>query len=213
MALSLHHVFLLTEPEAPAADALVELGLVEGSRNVHPGQGSANRRFFFEDLYLELVYFTDENEARTGAGSVIRSLDRYRAAEGSPIGLIFRADSGEDLSSFPSFPYQPSYFDEGVFFSVGDNAGRLDEPSCIVLPVPVPVPQAGPEPRSGVPFSRVSRVAVSVPTKEPSAVLAAAGEVDRVALQPGRQHLLEIEFGDAAAEADLRPEMPLVVRW
>ena len=56
MAPRLHHVFVTTAPGAPEAEALIELGMVEGSSNTHPGQGTANRRFFFEDMGLELLF-------------------------------------------------------------------------------------------------------------------------------------------------------------
>ena len=46
MSLELDHVFVNTAPGAPEADQLLSFGLVEGSSNVHPGQGTANRRFF-----------------------------------------------------------------------------------------------------------------------------------------------------------------------
>ena len=41
------HVFVWVDVGAPAADQLVSFGLTEGDPNVHPGQGTANRRFFF----------------------------------------------------------------------------------------------------------------------------------------------------------------------
>jgi hypothetical protein len=39
---------------APEAEALLRVGLREGAGNTHPGQGTACRRFFFENAYLEL---------------------------------------------------------------------------------------------------------------------------------------------------------------
>ena len=40
------HLFICVDSPAKEADALIEFGLTEGSANVHPGQGTANRRFF-----------------------------------------------------------------------------------------------------------------------------------------------------------------------
>jgi len=42
------------------------MGLTEGTRNDHPGQGTANRRFFFSNTALELLYVSDANEAEEG---------------------------------------------------------------------------------------------------------------------------------------------------
>jgi hypothetical protein len=47
MTIKLHHFFIIAEPGAPEADLLSGIGLIEGTRNDHPGQGTANRRFFF----------------------------------------------------------------------------------------------------------------------------------------------------------------------
>ncbi len=57
---ALDHVFVLARPGAPEADRLVALGLTEGSPATHPGQGTANRRFFLEDGMLELLFGTGE---------------------------------------------------------------------------------------------------------------------------------------------------------
>ena len=48
--MELDHIFICTEKEAPQGDLLKEFGLVEGSSNIHPGQGTANRRFFFKNF-------------------------------------------------------------------------------------------------------------------------------------------------------------------
>lgn len=54
--MQLDHFFILTSPGAPEADALVQLGLIEGTSNAHPGQGTANRRFFFANTTIEFLY-------------------------------------------------------------------------------------------------------------------------------------------------------------
>ena len=59
----LDHFFILTEKSAPEAELLTEFGLIEGTSNDHPGQGTANRRFFFSNTTLELLYVRDANEA------------------------------------------------------------------------------------------------------------------------------------------------------
>jgi hypothetical protein len=41
--MSIDHLFICTDVGAIVADRLVALGLVEGSSNVHPGQGTTNR--------------------------------------------------------------------------------------------------------------------------------------------------------------------------
>ncbi|MGD8663420.1 MAG: hypothetical protein PVH37_26025 [Desulfobacterales bacterium] len=47
MALEFDHAFVFVGAGAPDADILVAAGMVEGALNIHPGQGTQNRRFFF----------------------------------------------------------------------------------------------------------------------------------------------------------------------
>jgi hypothetical protein len=65
----------------PEAEALRELGLSEGSGNVHPGQGTANRRFFFANAFLELLWIADEEEIRNGQTRPTMLHERLSAAK------------------------------------------------------------------------------------------------------------------------------------
>ena len=44
----------------PIRRELTVIGFLEGSGNVHRGQGTANRRVFFENAMLELIWVCDE---------------------------------------------------------------------------------------------------------------------------------------------------------
>ena len=72
MNLQLDHVFILVEPEAQVADRLLESGFQEGPRTTHPGQGTANRRFYFANGMLEFIWVSDAHEANTGPGRELR---------------------------------------------------------------------------------------------------------------------------------------------
>ena len=50
--LTLDHAFIWVSRGGKEADALVEAGFTEGPANTHPGQGTANRRFFFNTFML-----------------------------------------------------------------------------------------------------------------------------------------------------------------
>jgi len=65
VTVELDHVFVCTALDAPEADLLVAFGLAEGTLNTHPGQGTANCRFYFRNALLELGWTRDEREARS----------------------------------------------------------------------------------------------------------------------------------------------------
>jgi hypothetical protein len=86
------HAFIGCSTGAPQGVALLRLGLVEGSANTHPGQGTANRRFFFENFMLELVWVTDSAEVQNERTRRTRLWERCERQDGqvSPFGIIFR---------------------------------------------------------------------------------------------------------------------------
>ena len=81
MALRLHLVFVCTSVGAPEAEDLLGAGLVEGSPNTHPSQGTANRRFFFDSVMLELLWGHNEREAQSALVAFLESLGYEQARE------------------------------------------------------------------------------------------------------------------------------------
>ncbi len=213
MTVELDHFFILTAPGAPQADLLSGIGLTEGTRNDHPGQGTANRRFFFSNTALELLYVSDANEAANGRGSRLRFTERIENNEASPFGLIVRATSESTDVPFPGWRYCPEYFGADQCFHVGENSDVLEEPLCICMPRMPSAPASQPPPLE--PFTEVAELRMSVPVDRPSAVLEAVARCERITLTLGEPHQMEIVFNDGQAgqSKDLSPELPLVVRW
>jgi Glyoxalase-like domain len=65
MAFELDHLFICTDIGASEADKLVSFGFVEGRSNTHPGQGTANRCFFFHNAMLEFLWVHNPAEAKS----------------------------------------------------------------------------------------------------------------------------------------------------
>src|SRR5262245_35966152 len=123
MALQLHHAFVCASVGAPEARHLLEAGLVEGSRNTHPGQGTANRRFFFERGFLELIWVHDEREARSELAGPTRLWDRWvgRGGAANPFGLCFSSSDGVAAGlPFATWAYRPDYLPDGRSFLLAD---------------------------------------------------------------------------------------------
>ena len=213
MTIELDHVFVITRPGAPEAESLAAIRMVEGTPNVHPGQGTANRRFFFANAMLELIYVCDEREAATGAAGKLRMVERARYADASPFGLVFRVTAPATPPPFPGWRYAADYLPDGSHFHIGENADCCEEPLCIVMPSSISGPSRQPAPRH--PFTTVTAVRIGVPATPPSPVLAAVSGIGPLSIAPGQPHLMELEVNDGTAgqEKDLHPELPLVIRW
>ena len=211
--MQLDHFFVLTEKFAPEAELLTDLGLVEGTSNDHPGQGTANRRFFFSNTALELLYVRDAKEADEGPGQGLRFPERASRPDASPFGLVLRHDGDHDTPPFAGWRYQPMYFVQGVSFLVAENSDRLDEPLCICMPDDLP--SGLPQVQSEAPFTEVTEVRLHVPVIRPSSVLEAVARVKGIQIHIDSPHLLEIGFGHEAEgkRHDLRPSLPLVICW
>src|SRR5215475_4921008 len=92
MSFEIDHIFICTAVGAPEAERLIEFGLAEGSPNHHPGQGTANRRFFFENAMLELLWVDDAEEVQREGIRRLALWERWsqRNLGASPFGICYR---------------------------------------------------------------------------------------------------------------------------
>src|SRR5271169_402688 len=99
MGYEIDHIFVLTETDAPSAGALLRLGLTEGRPNRHEGQGTANRRFFFDNAMLELLWVENVEETRNPAVRSLGFADRWmeRSVRASPFGICIRPNNAETV--------------------------------------------------------------------------------------------------------------------
>src|SRR3954465_7960291 len=122
MASEFDHVFICVSVGGKEADALATCGLTEGTGNTHPGQGTACRRFFFANAYLELLWVVDSTEAGSEPARRTRLLDRWalRRAGACPFGVILRpsVDALETRPPFPTWSYTPPYLPAGLVIDV-----------------------------------------------------------------------------------------------
>ncbi len=223
MDFELDHVFIcVSEGGGPEADRLAELGLTEGEPNRHPGQGTACRRIFFANAYLELLWVRDPDEAQAETPRPLRLWERWsgRSAGACPFGICLRP-ARPDVSEMPfaTWQYRPPYLPEPLCIHIGVDSSFIQGPLLFSLafarrPDSRPEPQRQPL-QHRVGFRQITRVVVHGP-QTPSGV---AEEIVRraagITFQASEGHLLEIGLDDerAGLTADLRPVLPLVFVW
>jgi Glyoxalase-like domain len=217
----LDHLFVCVDVGAPEAELLGEFGLTEGTRNVHPGQGTANRRSFFRNAFLELLWVHDVVEAQSESSRPTGLWPRWcqRNAAASPFAVCLRparADSKE--VPFPSTEYRPSYLPAPLAFHIGRDT-PLSEPMWCYLsfghrPDAADFPAQPLEHPVG--FQEITRVRITRPgADKASEVARIVSRLGIVTLANGSEHLLEVTFdGGARGRArDFRPSLPLVFKW
>jgi hypothetical protein len=210
---ALDHIMFFCAPGAPEADALLGRGLHEGPGNAHPGQGTVNRRFFFRNVYLELLWVEDFDEAQSSEARPTGLWDRWinRHNGSCPIGLVFRPGPKATPTPFRSWTYKPKYFPAGFSIEVARDIPP-NEPLLFYLPFarPALVEDVAGLP-GGVQIGAVSATTLHLPdTRSLSPALNSLVEAGVVSVEPGREVLVDVHHAQGSREIiDLRPKLPL----
>ena len=217
MTTQLDHVFVCCSAGAPEAEGLQRIGLQEGTTNTHPGQGTACRRFFFENVYLELLWVRDMDEAQSELARPTGLWERWRDRQNhaSPFGLVFRGSGDHDTAPFPVEAYRPAYLPEGVTIGVGRNTS-LDEPACFYVAQTERAKRRTEPPDHTIAARMMTALRILGPRPGRSSEVATAVQaLGFVQFEASDEYLMAMEFdnGAAAEAADLRPQLPLLLRW
>ncbi|HEV2863914.1 MAG TPA: VOC family protein [Pyrinomonadaceae bacterium] len=222
--MELDHLFVCTSVGAPEVERLTALGLTEGQSNLHPGQGTACRRLFFRNAYLEFLWVHKEGEARGEAAEPLRLWERwlYQQTGYSPFGICLRPTAQGDKTvglPFETWGYRPPYLPDPLQIDVADTADHPAEPllfhtSFGVRPDAYPSERRQPlEHPAGL--KEITEIKISLPERTVSKALRAIEEVGLVKLATAKAHLLEVTFdrGARGRAADFRPGLPLFFQW
>ncbi len=219
-AMEFDHIFICVPFGAFEAEALNEFGLTEGSPNHHPGQGTANRRFFFRNAFIELLYLVDSHEAQNEITRPTMLFERL-SAQGSgtsPFGVCFRpTNRGEKEATFPSWSYKPSYLPNNLQVAIAEPS-PLSEPMWFFLSFgsrPDLVAKERQQPLSHqIGFVEVTSIRVSFPQPAKLSVAAICAAKNISAIESD-SHLFEVGFDHEVngRSHDFRPTLPLVFKW
>lgn len=129
------HIFIFAE-SGKVADKLVEFGLVEGSSRIHTGQGTINRKFYFENFFLEILWVHNEKEIKSDLVRPIGLWERadHKRNEFSPFGLCIVNDEDNNSLFENSYKYQPDYFPGGMLIEILKNENQPQLPWTFRLP-------------------------------------------------------------------------------
>lgn len=114
--MNVDHIFIFSRSLGSEADELVDFGIAEGSSRVHHGQGTTNRKFYFENFFLEILWVHDQSEIQNKYTKSTSLWERsnFPHSNYSPFGLCLVNDNHSDqIFANPSI-YQPAYFPEGT---------------------------------------------------------------------------------------------------
>ena len=117
------HIFIFSNNQGKEADELVSFGLTEGSNRVHPGQGTRNRKFYFDNFFIELAWVSNESELRSDLTAPTRLWERanHKINGSSPFGLCLVNSADTDYLFEECLKYRPSYLPAGLSFDILTN--------------------------------------------------------------------------------------------
>jgi hypothetical protein len=227
MGVEFDHVFICVERSAPEAEELAEFGLAEGPSNVHPGQGTANRRFFFRNGMLELLWVEDEAEARNEVTAPTHLWERWsqrgerwsqrgdwsqRESGASPFGILVRPANSDEELPFPAQEYRPVWLPADLRIYIAP-AG-VEEPMWGFMPF---MRRFHHQQRFVVAHPNGARditgLTLTTPLPLRSSAARALIEGSVLAVLDGPDHLLtlELDHGLRQEHHDFRPFLPLVI--
>jgi hypothetical protein len=208
--MKIDHIFMFIEPDGPELDQLKALGLVETYRREHPGQGTANACFCFDNMFIELLWMTDPTQAlsapivRTG----LEPRSRWKTAGTCPFGIAWRGDGGEDIETWA---FSPPYLPTGVTIDVATDGDDPRQPMMFTFPGSKPpvsweLARRG-RLQHGAGFATIDQIALTLPTSlEPSQTLAQIARTcaPDFQLQRGAKYELEFTFSGQGGRASCR---------
>jgi hypothetical protein len=215
--MQIDHAFICTLPDAPAARRLSAAGLLEGSAGSHPGQGTANRRFFFRNFMLELLWITNKDEALSERG---RRLGLYERCLGGPdicpFGIAFRPDQqAVNLNAgFAWWDYHPVYLPEQMSVQVACNV-PLHEPLLFHLPFLTKAAERNQDEPTGHPLGcrNLTGLTVEIPGRRPlSHAAGIINHLSTVHIVHSHRYAMRLEFdhGKQNTTREFIPELPLI---
>ncbi|MBW4541889.1 MAG: VOC family protein [Myxacorys chilensis ATA2-1-KO14] len=222
MAFEFDHLFICTDVGACEADRLASFGLIEGSSNTHPGQGTVNRRFFFHNAMLELLWIYSPEEAKSEPTHLTRLWERWRDRNNGacPFGFCLRSTDSGDTVAFSSWAYHPPYLPEAMSIAVGTNGDMLTEPMLFQIPFgqrPDSYPAEKSQPLDhAVGLREITRVELVSPAANSlSPEFQAVINTNQVKVRVGTEYFVELGFDQEqrGEQADFRPELPLIMSW
>lgn len=226
--MELDHIFIFTDSPAQVANSLDRFGLTEGTPNIHAGQGTSCRRFFFENAYLELAWVNSEEEIKSPAITKTRLWERsrYKVTDYCPFGLCFRnkehTSHETSLIFEDGWKYKPPYLPEGLFINVASNTDFRWEPMLFEMPffsfTPKDYPLANLQPlHHKKEFKTITKVILTLPgnIKNPSSAMQKVIADTIVAVSSGRNFSIALEFDDCikGETQDFNHLVPLSIKW
>jgi hypothetical protein len=225
--LEVDHIFILTAPGAQEERTALEAVGLKVSPTVakHIGSGTASIGVLFANAYLELLWVDGSvpvEPAQAKSADRTRQRAAWRSTCASPFGVgLRRTPSAPDMLPFDAVPYSAPWMQPGTAILIlsDDPAG----PGLFVVPRYMALdawvreaherdPQLF---RHAAGAERLTRSIVAGPHRMGPRLPAVVADLPDLRIVEAPEHGLELTFDDGrqGKRVDLRPRLPLVIRF
>jgi hypothetical protein len=134
--MEIDHIFIFSKNKGKEANEFIEFGFTEGSSRIHIGQGTANRKFYFENFFIEILWVENESEIISELILPTKLWERsnFQNNKYSPFGLCLVNTEETEILFEKSIKYQPEYFPKGLEIEILNDEKNPKLPWTFRLP-------------------------------------------------------------------------------
>jgi len=215
--MKIDHIFICSDNHGHEADQLVEMGLVEGSSRIHRGQGTRNRKFYFHNFFLEILWMHNEREILNDRTAPTKLWNRinYKKSGYTPFGLCLTRMPDTDPLFANCLLYTPAYFpeDKPIEFLTHESQPLL--PATFRLPFPKSANPPNEPLHHPIKIKQLTKATFGVPsTGLAHPFTQFFQDVAQIEFQLADQPILTLEFDEGRQGINRQvDELSLVIRY
>ncbi|MCJ8324570.1 MAG: glyoxalase-like domain protein [Rhizobiales bacterium] len=216
--MEIDHIFICIEDPEKLAKILTEFGLTEGEPNSHIGQGTANRRFFFQNFCLELLFLQQVGRALSPltARTTLHARLTDKSLDVSPFGICFRPSPNNiKVENYSTWQYFPLNIPKTFIIDIFD--APISEPLYEYMDFLTPSSrQIHVQRRHSLGVKNLTSATIHTPfAKLDSELKQDLEKLEIIKFKTNETHILELEFDHQrqGQRQDFRPELPLIIKW
>lgn len=233
------HLNIWVENPEKGKERLIDIGFTaipDSLSQIHQGQGTTGRYFYFLNGYLELIFVYDQNELEENIEKN-KNLDlieraNYKKTGASPFSIALSIkDYNIEKIPFEKVEYHQSWMKENAnIYTAKNSKTNLKEPSIFVvypeiesekfetlsdlknIPDEYAIWRTFHKHPNGA--KKVTEIIItSVDLDLKTATIKAVNEIENLTVKSGEENLMELYFDNNVQKKsfDLRPELPLVI--
>jgi hypothetical protein len=222
--LEFDHVWIVVTRDAPERSALERAGLkISPELNHHDGQGTASISAEFQNSYLELMWPDPTVSVAPGAERGVEKFKNrmnWRTSGWCPIGIGLHRAGPSAPFPFPTWTIAPDWMPKGTAIEILTARDDTKSPSFFIEPPELAVKEKAPTDKTTsehpIGVERVTGIQIIRPrVYQPVAAFSYLEKAGIFKSTDGAEWAVEITLDGArkAQTKDLRPDLPLVIRY